>query len=126
MKQIYTLSLILFSFTAFSQQKNVSTSDSQTIPSEQNNTTNPGIRNAAVSVQSRTSQAAPLPYDVNDKYMGRTAEFLGNLTVSKLPSDFPVYEKHMDLNTYDQVVNSFYLKHLTIVKENFKQKLQSK
>jgi hypothetical protein len=127
MKQIFTLSLILLGFTAFSQQKNAGDKTSSSTSTEQKNTetTNNAVRNSSVSVQSRTSQATPLPYNVDDKYMGRKAEFLGNLTVTELPSDFPVYEKQLDLKAYNNLVTSYYLNHMNIVRKEVRQKLES-
>jgi hypothetical protein len=127
MKQICTLSLVLFSFAAFSQQREVSKNGTQPIPNNQKATStqvadNP--RTSGSSVQVRTSEPVVLPYNVDDKYMGRAAEFLGNLTVSELPADFPVYEKQWDLKTYNEVVTAFYHNHLDIVRENVRKKLE--
>jgi hypothetical protein len=127
MKQIFTLSLVLCGFAAFSQQKSERTNTSQPVVSEQQkneSTVAPITRTAPMSAQARTSEPAPLPYDVNDKYMGRAAEFLGNLTVSKLPSDFPVYEKQWSLKEYNGVVTAFYYNHLDIVREGVRKKLE--
>jgi len=129
MKQIFTLSLVLFSFTVFSQQNAASKQSSAkelTKPQSSPQTTevpseNP--RTAATSAQSRTSEPVKPPYDVNDKYMGRKNEFLGNLIVAELPADFPVYEKQWSLREYNQVVTAFYYNHLDIVKEKVKNKL---
>jgi len=127
MKQIFTLSLVLCCFAAFSQQKSERPNTAQPVVSEQQkseNTITPVTRTAPMSAQVRTSEPVPLPYDVNDKYMGRAAEFLGNLTVSQLPSDFPVYEKQWTLKEYNGVVTAFYYNHLDIVKEGVKRKLE--
>ena len=125
MKEICTLILIMLGFTAFSQQ-NVSNSQAQSTSSDQKNTENVAnnVRSSAVSSQVRTSEPVPLPYDVNDKYMGRAKEFIGNLTVSELPSDFPLYDKNWSLKEYNQVVLAFYYNHLNIVKENVRKKLE--
>lgn len=83
-------------------------------------------------VQKRTSassvkaESAPLPYDVNDKYMGRKDEFLNNLVVSSLPIDFPLYDKKMSLKEYNLVVDNFYKTHPEILKDAVKQKLIQK
>lgn len=129
MKQIYTLSLILFSFTAFSQQRNVNTNTSSPQINETKNTTAPAAgnpRSSSVSVDARTSPATPLSYDMEDKYMGRKAEFLGNLIVSELPADFPVYNKQLDLEAYNLLVTAFYRNHLDIVTESVRKKLELK
>jgi hypothetical protein len=54
---------------------------------------------------------------VNDKYMGRSAEFLGDMTVKEMPSDFPVYEKTMSREDYDKVVHAYYVRHTEILTE---------
>jgi hypothetical protein len=126
MKQIYTLSFLLFSFTAFSQTKSANANSPEKSAIEQKSRETPSntVRNSSVSAQGRVSQPAPLPYDVNDKYMGRGEEFLANLTVDKLPGDFPLYEKQWSLKEYNQVVLAFYYNHLDIVKEGVRKKLE--
>jgi hypothetical protein len=127
MKYFYTLSFVMLGLVAFSQQKNTDVNSPASSAINQTNTENTSVvipRNSAGSVQSRTSQPAPLPYDVNDKFMGRADEFLGNLTVSKLPLDFPIYEKQWTLKEYNEVVTAFYYNHLDIVKEGVKRKLE--
>lgn len=80
--------------------------------------------------QSRTSassvkaESSPLPYNVNDKYMGRRDEFLNNLTVTELPADFPVYEKQWGLKEYNAVVDAYYMNHMELLKPKVKQKVQ--
>jgi hypothetical protein len=63
------------------------------------------------------------PIDENDTYMGRKAEFLGNLTVSELPSDFPVYDKSYGLRYYNNLVDNFYGSHKDILQEKVKVKI---
>lgn len=126
MKQAFTLSLFLFSFTVFSQQKSaVPKSEKPATPQSTVSTseTDKNPRSAATSGKSQSKAATPLPYDVDDKYMGRKAEFLNNLTVSELPADFPVYEKQWGLKEYNQVVDAFYLNHQDILKEKVKAKI---
>jgi hypothetical protein len=122
MKQFFTLSLLLFSFSVFSQRTVSKDDPAPAATSETNAVTQQ--RTSATSSQIRTSEPAKLPYDVNDKYMGRAAEFIGNLTVSELPHDFPVYEKQWSLKEYNQVVLAFYYNHMDIVREPVKEKLK--
>lgn len=128
MKQILTLSILLVSISVFAQQKNVAkeTPATNRVEPIKAQSADAGVgspRTAASSSQSRTAEPAPLPYNVDDRYMGRKEEFLGNLTVKELPADFPVYEKQWSLKEYNQVVTAFYYNHMDIVKENVKTKL---
>ena len=116
MKKLLFILLVSISISAFAQEKTTgSTSNSQEQPAQK--------RTAASSVKAESS---PLPYDVNDKYMGRKEEFLNNLIVSALPADFPLYNKKMSLTEYNQVVDNFYKTHTGILKEAVKQKLSQK
>ncbi|MDQ3047161.1 MAG: hypothetical protein M3R27_06400 [Bacteroidota bacterium] len=88
-----------------------------------NSTDKNSARSGASAVKATHS---PLPYDVNDKYMGRKAEFLNNLTVNELPADFPVYNKSLDLKQYNAIVDEFYRNHPGILKEHVKKKVSGK
>ena len=59
----------------------------------------------------------------NDPYMGRTQEFLHIMTVTKLPADFPKYEKSLGLRYYNEVVDSYFRNHLDLLKDKWRQKL---
>jgi hypothetical protein len=122
MKQIFTVSFLLIAIAAFSQQKN---GDTNPPKPQQNQVTAQGsdLNRPSGTVRRRSTPVTPLPYDVNDKYMGRKAEFLGNLTVSELPSDFPAYEKIWSLKEYNQVVLAFYYNHRDIVRKGVNDKL---
>jgi hypothetical protein len=122
MKHIFTLSLILLSISLFGQERSLAPSENNVIGNSE--MTGP-TRTVATSAQSRTSEPVRTPYDVNDKYMGRAEEFLGNLTVTSLPADFPVFQKHTNLKDYNQLVTAFYLSHMDIVREAVKQKLRT-
>lgn len=81
----------------------------------------PDPRSAATSSRSRSVQ---LPYDVEDKYMGRKGEFLNDITLPDLPADFPVYDKEWSLKEYNQVVDAYFLNHKDIVKAGVREKLE--
>ncbi|MFL5762659.1 MAG: hypothetical protein ACJ77K_01880 [Bacteroidia bacterium] len=77
-------------------------------------------RTAATSGKASSS---PLPYDVNDKYMGRKQEFLNQMIVKELPADFPVYRKEWGLKEYNAVVDSWFMQHPDVLQERAKQKV---
>jgi hypothetical protein len=125
MKQILTLSFLLIGLNVFSQQQKVSSPEvkgAEPAANKENTIT----RTPGTSSQVRATEPVKSPYDVNDRYMGRSAEFLSNLTVSELPADFPVYEKQWGLKEYNQVVDAYYRNHLNIVNEKVKAKLSYK
>jgi hypothetical protein len=109
MRSILTLFFVFSAIGAFAQAR---TSDQQT-------------NSRGSSSSSQVRESAPLPYNVDDKYMGRKAEFLGNTILADLPADFPVYDKKWSLKDYNKVVDAYYSKHLDILKESVKQKIQS-
>ena len=84
-------------------------------------------KNTSVRKNSATirTESHPLPYDVNDKYMGRKVEFINMMNVSELPTDFPVYEKQWDLKKYNAVVEAYFINHKDLLKEKVKQKLSN-
>ena len=59
----------------------------------------------------------------NDMYQGRKDEFLAQITLKALPSDFPKYEKWMGVKGYNQIIDEYYKKHLDILIPSLKQKL---
>jgi hypothetical protein len=104
----------LVASNAFSQERvSTQTSGSQTEK-----------REASSSTKSQTTTAATLPYDVNDKYMGRKAEFLYQMTVTELPSDFPVYEKQWGVKEYNAVVDAYYRNHMSLLKPYVQAKMK--
>jgi hypothetical protein len=111
MKTIITTAFLCFSFTAFSQERTSATS-AQT-------PANP--RNAATSVQATSN---PLPYNVEDKYMGRQAEFLNMITLPALPLDFPLYDKQWSVKDYNAVIDAYLMNHPEILKPKVKEKIQ--
>jgi hypothetical protein len=60
----------------------------------------------------------------DDIYMGRKAEFLNNLTVSELPSDFPKYDKSYGLRYYNNLVDNYYGAHKNILQPRVKEKME--
>lgn len=61
--------------------------------------------------------------DENDPYQGRKEEFLSQITLKELPSDFPKYEKWMGVRHYNNIITEYYKKHLDIVTPKVKEKL---
>ncbi|MCW3103921.1 MAG: hypothetical protein JWO09_2361 [Bacteroidetes bacterium] len=127
MKQVFTLSFLLLGLSVFSQQKNppakqpAAATTVTTPPAPQETPVNP--RATSTSSQVKSSEVAPLPYDVNDKYMGRKSEFLNSMTVSELPADFPAYEKQWNLKEYNQVVEAYFVNHRELLKPRVKEKI---
>lgn len=114
MKNIVTACFMFISLSMFAQDKGAAkTSDSQT-----------PVRNASSSGKARVTEPVVLPYDVNDKYMGRKDEFLNSMIVTELPADFPLYEKQWGVKEYNAVVDAYYMNHMDILKDRVKQKMQ--
>ena len=77
------------------------------------------------TVQKRVdTQGKSFQLDENDAYQGRTEEFLSQLTVKELPSDFPKYEKWMGVRHYNEAISDYYKKHLDILIPSVKQKME--
>lgn len=114
MKKTVTYLLVLVSTVAFSQEKKA----------DAVNTNQASPRTSASSVKVDNNAAKEYSYDVNDKYMGRKDEFLFMMTVPKLPSDFPLYNKEWGIKEYNAVVDAYCMMHLDIMKDGVKQKLQ--
>ena len=126
MKRILTLSFLLFSIAAFAQQKAAKQPAAATpAPSSETQRTADQDARAGMAVKARTTQPAPLPYDVNDMYMGRKNEFLNQMIVSELPADFPIYRKGWSLTDYNQVVHDYYINHKELLTQNMLNKINS-
>lgn len=69
------------------------------------------------------TQGKSFQLDENDMYQGRKEEFLSQLTVKELPSDFPKYEKWMGVRHYNEAISDYYKKHLDILIPSVKQKM---
>src|ERR1700757_3767552 len=99
MKKAFTYPFIFLITFFFTDLK------SQTLKQSSGAGTDPEVKQAAIKANQRriekrktqkndiTIPAKVNPIDENDIYEGRKAEFLGNLTVSELPADFPTYDK---------------------------------
>jgi hypothetical protein len=111
MKKIISCLFVIISLSAAAQERTATTGDQSSSQ----------VRNAATSGK---VEATPLPYDVNDKYMGRKDEFLNMLTVKELPADFPLYDKQWGLKEYNAVVDAWAQDHMDILKERVRQKVQ--
>jgi hypothetical protein len=83
----------------------------------------PSKRTPETSMQKSANPVGAVPYDVEDRYMGRKAEFLNMLTVSKLPEDFPVYDKQWSVKDYNEVVQAYLINHQDILKPKVKEKI---
>lgn len=114
MKSIVTLVFTFVSIGLFAQ---VRTATNTTTPT----TNDPRV--AASSTQASVRETGPLPYDVNDKYMGRKDEFLNSMIVKTLPEDFPIYDKSWGVKEYNAVVEAYYTTHMDILKDRVKEKM---
>jgi len=97
---------------------------------------NPALKEAALKAKTRRMEMKqPKPaatskpvvkshIDENDIYMGRKAEFLGNMTVSELPADFPKYDKSYGLKYYNNLVDNYYGAHKDILKDFVRKKIE--
>ena len=41
-----------------------------------------------------------------------------------MPSDFPIYDKHWGVKEYNGVIESYFMNHIDILKDNVKPKIQ--
>ncbi len=115
MKKVITSLFIMIGIGAFAQERSATSS---------NNASQSPQRSGSSSTQTKTTEATPLPYDVNDKYMGRKDEFLNSMIVTELPADFPVYDKQWGVKEYNAVIDAYFMTHMDILKERVKQKVQ--
>lgn len=121
MKKIFII-LLLSAPIGMWAQTAVSSKKEETKPQTTSTNASPQ-RTIQSSVKVEASQAEPLPYDVNDIYMGRKSEFLNSMIVTELPADFPKYLKEWSVKDYNAVVDAYFLNHLDLLKEKPKQKL---
>ena len=91
---------------------------------------NSGVKNSSTETTTEKTNwpAAEKPYvtpqiNENDQYMGRAEQFLHVMVVDKLPSDFPKYEKAMGLRYYNNLVDNYFLQHVDLLKDKWKQKV---
>ena len=137
MKQFFTLLflsassfMIAQTTTKASVPTNSDTKDTKTetpkIITSDNNQASDNLPNPRTASSSSQSHIAVLPYDVTDKYMGRTNEFLNLIILSELPSDFPLYDPRWTLDDYNQVVDAYFIMHKEILKDKPKEKLKDR
>ena len=110
-KSIFSCLFFLAIGTVSAQDKKsdvtpVTTDKPVTVVSAPADVVNP--RTAATSVQLESHPTAPLPYNVDDIYMGRAEEFKKLFKTNELPVDFPIYEKQYGwgLREYNAVVGA--------------------
>lgn len=135
---INTLFIICFfsiSQSLFSQQNN-----SKHVGESPQNTQKKGSSSSDSQIKTKVSTSAAVPkntntqpqvdtqgksfqLDENDMYQGRKEEFLSQLTVKELPSDFPKYEKWMGVRHYNEAITDYYKKHLDILIPSVRQKM---
>ncbi len=132
MKKVFFYSISFLMIVSFTKLK------AQTAKEELVSKNNPSLEKDAMKARARknqinkdkkakiaaTSTIMVNPLDENDTYMGRTSEFLGNLTVSELPSDFPKYDKSYGLKYYNNLVDNFYGSHKDILKDGVRKKIE--
>lgn len=142
MKKFNGIKLVLiicfFSITQimFSQENNSKQTDKSVNQTVKKNTserssevktkavTSPASNSSNNDVQKRVdTQGKSFQLDENDAYQGRTEEFLSQITLKQLPSDFPKYEKWMGVRHYNEIISDYYKQHLDIVTPIVKQKL---
>jgi hypothetical protein len=131
------LSKLLFVFGIFVVFS--SETKAQTAKEEPVSNNNAALKEEALKAQARRNKAKQVQdaklatankvivkdnIDENDTYMGRKAEFLGNLTVNELPTDFPKYDKSYGLRYYNNLVDNYYGAHKDILKEKVRQKIE--
>lgn len=61
----------------------------------------------------------------DDQYQGRRQEFLSQMTVHEIPSDFPKYNKSYGVEKYNGLVETYYSAHKGILIESVRTKLES-
>ena len=132
MKKMFFYSFSLLMMLSFSKLK------AQNLKEGPISNNNPELREQAMKAKARriemqknkpaqlaaTKPISKSPIDENDIYMGRKAEFLGNMTVTELPADFPKYDKSYGLRYYNNLVDNYYGAHKNILKDNVRQKLE--
>ena len=130
MKNLFFCLFVFFITLSFTELK---AQESKPVPND-----NPALKEEAMKVRAKRmeaqkTQAAPSvtskpvtksPIDEDDIYMGRKAEFLGNMTVTELPADFPKYDKSYGQRYYNNLVDNFYESHKTILKDFVRMKIE--
>jgi hypothetical protein len=121
-KLILIISFFSISHVLLSQESNEK--HSETKPRGATKTKVSPADNNSASVQKRVDTGGTsFQIDENDPYQGRKEEFLSQITLKELPTDFPKYEKWMGIRHYNEVISEYYQKHLDIVTPSVRHKL---
>lgn len=132
---LFTIYFFNINKIAFSQESNSNHTEKKRSDASKKRTIdgNPGVRTkSSTSVNSTNTntvqkqvdtQGKSFQLDENDPYQGRKEEFLSQITLNELPSDFPKYEKWMGIKSYNQIIDEYYRKHLDILKPVVRNKL---
>ncbi|MES2515246.1 MAG: hypothetical protein V4580_13930 [Bacteroidota bacterium] len=129
MKKIKSLGTILltisfFSITQVLDAQESNEKHSEVKPRGATKTKVSPANNNSLTVQKRVdTDGKSFQIDENDTYQGRKEEFLSQITLKELPTDFPKYEKWMGIRHYNEIISEYYQKHLDIVTPSVKQKL---
>lgn len=119
------VTLIFSSILSFSQTKK----NDDGKPAKQSDA-NGGLKTKARTSEPKQQQGikteSVFQLDENDAYQGRKEEFLAQITLKELPSDFPKYEKWMGVRHYNQIIDEYYKKHLDILIPSLRQKLEGR
>ncbi len=120
------------SLSAFSQdaktEKKTEPVASATTTDRSNTTSAPvNVRTASTSVKIQVSESAELPYNVDDKYMGRAESFKQLFKSNELPPDFPIYEKQYGwgIREYNAVVGAYLENNKHLLTDKVLEKLNS-
>ncbi|MES2760748.1 MAG: hypothetical protein V4677_01025 [Bacteroidota bacterium] len=134
-KGILLIAISFFAFTTFSQTNstpagNNAPSKEQALKESQKRQQKKSESSNSNSGASQSTQVQTISnsfqLDENDVYQGRKQEFLSQMIVKDIPSDFPKYEKWMGVRHYNEIVEEYYKKHLDILKERVREKLTRK
>lgn len=122
-----TGSLSAFSQDAKTEKKQEPAASTTTIDGANTASTPVNVRTASTSVKMEFSESAELPYNVDDKYMGRAESFKQLFKSNELPPDFPVYEKQYGwgVREYNAVVGAYLENNKHLLTDKVLQKLNS-
>lgn len=142
MKKIKSLVTLIFTLTFLSISQNILSQESQSTRAEKKpsdtskkrttdgtsglrtkSTSSVNPNNTTTGQKQVDTQGKSFQLDENDPYQGRKEEFLSQITLNELPSDFPKYEKWMGIKSYNQIIDEYYRKHLDILKPVVRNKL---
>lgn len=133
-KVIVLIAIFSFAYSAFSQTtsapagnnpslKEAALKANQKKQQQKNNASSTTTLNSSKKVETIPNN---FQIDENDQYQGRREEFLSQMIVKEIPSNFPKYEKWMGVRHYNEIIEEYYKQHLDIVTEKVKNKLSRK